>query len=471
MSRNFIDKARIFVQGGKGGRGACSFDRQKYVPMGGPDGGDGGKGGDVILVASHQASSLLDFKHRSHFKAKPGGYGRSSNKTGAGGADLRVPVPVGTLVYSDPEGRLLADLKEEGQEFIVAKGGRGGRGNVRFVTEINNGPRDHELGEPGVERWVRLELRVVAQVGIIGFPNAGKSTLLAAVTNARPAIADYPFTTLCPVLGVWEHNYQSVVLADIPGLIEGAAEGAGLGHDFLRHISRTRVLLHLVSLAEIDKEAPLAKYDQIRHELAQYDPELAQRPEVVALTKIDLAPEKEEELAAIEAAAQARGLELNLVSAFSHQGLKELMLKVYYALQQSPPLPELEIEPEVEPAPEDFTITREEDGWHVDGVRLNKLVRMTNLSEDESINRLQRRFNAWGVERRLGEMGAQPGDPVFIAGCEFNYEPTPVWMDGVEPDYEPDVRPSQKARLQDKKPPKRQSLAALAGLKGRSKRK
>ena len=471
MSRNFIDKTRVFVQGGKGGRGACSFDRQKFVPMGGPDGGDGGRGGSVIFYACENSSSLLDFKHRSHFRAKPGGFGRSSNKTGANGADLRVPVPVGTLVYTDEGHDLIADLNEPGAEYVVAKGGRGGRGNTRFVTEINNGPRDHELGEPGEERWLRLELRVVAQVGIIGFPNAGKSTLLASVTNAKPAIADYPFTTLCPVLGVWERNYRTLVFADIPGLIEGAADGAGLGHDFLRHISRTKVLLHILSLADVDKDEPLAKYDQIRKELESYDASLATRPEVVALNKIDL-PDKEEELEAIKKAAAERGLKLHLVSCYTRFGLDELMMDVFETVQHAPDLPAFEITPEVAPAPEDFTISREEDGWHVDGVRVNKLVRMTNLDEEESVNRMQRRFNAWGVERRLGEAGAVPDDPVFIAGHEFSYDPAPVWLDDTEEIEELDVRPSQKVRLERKSSGnKRQSLASLAGLRGRGRSK
>ncbi len=466
MSRNFIDKTRVFVQGGRGGRGACSFDRQKYVPMGGPDGGDGGAGGSVIFFASENCDSLLDFKHRSHFKAKAGDFGRSSNKTGASAPDLRVPVPVGTLVYTEDD-HLVADLKSPGQEYVAAKGGRGGRGNARFITEINNGPRDHELGEPGEERWLRLELRVVAQVGIIGFPNVGKSTLLASVTHANPIIADYPFTTLCPVLGVWQRKYKTLVFADIPGLIEGAAQGAGLGHDFLRHISRTKVLLHILSLAEIDKNEPLAKYDQIRHELEAYDEVLKDRPEVLALNKIDL-PDKDEELAAVEQACRERGLKLHLVSCFTHQGLEELVEDVFQVVQSAPDLPEFEIEPEVIPAPEDFDIVRAEDGWHVSGVRLNKLVFMTNLDEEESVNRLQRRFNAWGVERRLGEAGAQPGDPVFIAGKEFSYDPTPVWFDADEdsPDT-PDVRPSQKIRLAGKAQSKRPSLASLAGLRGR----
>ncbi|MBQ7503659.1 GTPase ObgE [bacterium] len=470
MSKNFVDKAKIYVQGGKGGRGSCSFRREKFVPMGGPDGGDGGKGGDIILVASENCSTLLDFKHRAHFKAQPGMYGRSANKNGAKGKDLRLPVPVGTLVYTAEDDRLIADLNTHGAEFIVAKGGRGGRGNVHFLTETNNGPRDHELGEPGEERWVRLELRVVAQVGIIGFPNVGKSTLLASVTNAKPAIADYPFTTLSPVLGVWERNFRRLVFADIPGLIEGAAEGAGLGHDFLRHISRTRVLLHIISLAEVDKDEPLAKYDQIRRELEAYDPALKERPEVLAVNKVELF-DKAEELEALRRVCRERGLKLHEVSCFARSGLDELMLDVFEAVQKSPDLPEFTVEPEKIYAPEDFTVSKEEDGWHVDGVRVNKAVLMTNLDEDESVNRLQRRFNAWGVEDRLAEAGAKPGDPVFIAGHEFSYDPAPVWADEIDLDEEPDVRPSQKVRLENKTAVKRQSLAGLAGLRGRGKRR
>ena len=469
MSKNFIDKAHIFVQGGKGGRGCCSFMGEKYVPMGGPDGGDGGDGGSVILVAKENCDTLIEFKHKAHFRAQAGGFGRSDNKNGAKGKNLYVNVPIGTLVYTD-EGDLISDLAINGSEFIVAKGGRGGRGNTHFVTKTNHGPRDHELGEPGEERWIRLELRVVAQVGIIGFPNVGKSTLLSCVTHATPAIADYPFTTLSPVLGVWEKNYRTLVFADIPGLIEGAGNGAGLGHDFLRHIDRTKVLLHLLSLAEVDKDEPLAQYDKIRKELEIYNDTLKDRPEVVAVNKIEL-EDKQEELEALQEACKKRGIKLHLVSCYTRQGLDELMLDVYETVQNTPDLPKYKIVQEDTPAPENFTISKEDDGWHVIGFRVERAVRMTNLNEDESVNRLQRKFNAWGVEAKLAEAGAKPGDNVIIAGNEFDYNPTPTWVEEIEPDIEPDVRPSQKIRLDNKTQKKFQSLANIAGLRGRGKNK
>ncbi len=469
MSKNFIDRAKIFVKAGDGGRGALSFAREKFVPDGGPDGGDGGRGGHIFLQADENLNTLLDFRHRSHFKATKGGYGQSSNKHGANGKDLYIKVPLGTIVYDDKDNRCIADLTKHGDEIMVAKGGRGGRGNVHFVTMENHGPREHELGEPGDERWLRLELRVVAEIGIIGFPNVGKSTLLSTVTNAEPAIAPYPFTTLSPVLGVYERSYQRLVFADIPGLIEGAADGAGLGHDFLRHVDRTCVLLHILDLGTVDKNDPLKNYRAIRHELETYSEELGGRPEVVAVNKIDL-PGKEEELAALEQAFIDMNKPLFEISCYDKAGLDALMSQLFQSVAEAPPLPQRLIQPDLPADPEDFEIFNEDGVWVVRGVRIEKAVAMTDMREDESVSRLQRRFVSWGVEDKLLEMGAQMGDTVRVGRTEFNFEPVPDWVEEYRKSEEPDMRPSQKARLEEKKKIKRVSLSDLAG-RGRGRRK
>ncbi|MGE3272482.1 MAG: GTPase ObgE, partial [Chloroflexota bacterium] len=280
--QNTIDTAAIFAKAGDGGNGASSFRREKFVPRGGPDGGDGGRGGSVYLVANPSVSTLLEFSNRRHFKAGRGGNGAGAKKHGKAGENIRILVPLGTVVASD--GVMLADLSQAGDEVMVARGGRGGLGNVHFMTSTNQAPTVAQKGEPGEERWVTLELKTIADVGLVGYPNVGKSSLLAALTAARPKIADYPFTTLEPNLGVAEQDHFTFVLADIPGLIEGAHRGVGLGHQFLRHVERSRVLLHVIDASVAD---PVATYEAVREELELYNPTLAARPEVVALNKID----------------------------------------------------------------------------------------------------------------------------------------------------------------------------------------
>ncbi len=474
MSKNFVDRARIFVKAGDGGDGHSSFRREKFVPLGGPDGGDGGDGGSVVFRADENRNTLLDFRHKSHFKAKCGGNGGKKNCHGANADNLVVGVPVGTIVFDDSEEHCLADLSYHGAEFVAAKGGRGGRGNTHFQTLERKGPREYELGEPGDERWLRLELRVVAQVGIIGFPNVGKSTLLSTVTDAQPAIADYPFTTLSPVLGVVERNYQRVILADIPGLIEGAADGAGLGHDFLRHISRTRVLLHMIDLSAVQADEPLRGYEIIRHELESYDEDLRRRPEVIAVNKIDIEGH-EEALAALDKALRRQGKRLHKISCITGEGVEDLLAELFEVVREAPSLPKIQVKVEVKPEVDDFEVLAEDDVWVVRGYRVEKAVAMTDLDEEESLNRLQRKFNAWGVEDALTAAGAVPGDTVRIGKSEFAFEPTPVWVDSYETEksQEPEVRPSQVVRLQEKQQRRneRQSLAAMAGLRGRGKRK
>ena len=286
----FIDEAKIFVKAGDGGRGCVSFRREKYVPFGGPNGGDGGKGGDVIFMASASHNTLLDLKYNQHHVAKSGGHGEGSNRTGRSAPDLVIPVPVGTLVIDDETGDILADLVTADQRYVVAQGGIGGRGNARFKTSTNQAPRFAQSGIPGEERWIRLELKLLADVGIIGLPNVGKSTFISRVSAARPKIADYPFTTLTPHLGVvrYGENFNSFVLADIPGLIEGAHQGVGMGIQFLRHIERTSLLLHILDISRDEISTGWHDYEVINSELASYSPELIQKPQIVAVNKTDL---------------------------------------------------------------------------------------------------------------------------------------------------------------------------------------
>lgn len=320
----FIDRGVIAVRGGDGGRGCLSFRREKFVPKGGPDGGDGGAGGDVILVADAGLSTLLDFQHRRHFRAIKGGNGQGANRHGRRGGSLVVPVPVGTVVRDATTREVLADLVQHGQRVIVARGGRGGRGNARFVTPTRRAPRHAEPGERGEERTVELELKLIADVGLLGFPNAGKSTLLTRVSAARPKIADYPFTTTEPYLGVVGlPDGRSFVLADIPGLIEGAHRGAGLGHTFLRHIARTSVLIHLLDLAALDRD-PVADFHALNREVERYDPALLQRPMLVALNKVDLA-EARERAPAVAAAIERLGYRVAAISGSTGEGVEALM--------------------------------------------------------------------------------------------------------------------------------------------------
>ncbi|MCW5883064.1 MAG: GTPase ObgE, partial [Anaerolineae bacterium] len=316
----FFDEARIFVKAGDGGNGIVAFRREKFVPRGGPSGGNGGRGGDVILVADDRLQTLIDFKKRSHFRAERGGHGGGSNMQGANGESLRIRVPVGTVVRNEA-GDLVADLMTPGQEVVVARAGKGGRGNASFASASQQAPRFAEKGEPGEELWVSLELKLVADVGIVGVPNAGKSTLLAAVSAARPKIADYPFTTLVPNLGVAEVDHRVFVLADSPGLIEGASQGIGLGFKFLRHVERTRVLIHLVDGLSED---PLGDMEMINHELDVFDPRMSRKPQIVAFNKMDV-PQAAERWPAVQAAISGRGLPAYAISAATGQGVQALL--------------------------------------------------------------------------------------------------------------------------------------------------
>lgn len=336
----FVDRVRIRVRAGDGGNGCVSFRRERYVPKGGPDGGDGGKGGDVILQADSQLSTLLDLSFPQQFRAQKGAHGKGKNQTGKDGEDLILRVPVGTLVLDDETGEVLQDLLFDGQRFIAARGGRGGRGNARFATPVHRTPRHAEKGEKGEERWLRLELKLIADVGLIGFPNAGKSTLLARISSARPKIADYPFTTLAPNLGVVEREEgRCFVVADIPGLIEGASRGAGLGHTFLRHVERTSVLVHLLDISGDLPQDPMKHFDTLNHELRAYHPALAEKTQLVALNKIDL-PGVRKRIEEVKAMFEKRGHRLYPISGKTGEGVDELILALTLALASVSPLQE-----------------------------------------------------------------------------------------------------------------------------------
>ncbi|MDX1436244.1 MAG: GTPase ObgE [Anaerolineales bacterium] len=409
----FIDEAEIIARSGKGGDGMLHFRREKYVPRGGPDGGDGGHGGDVVFVVDPKLSTLASFRNKKMFVAADGLKGGPNNRTGRSQDPVTVRVPPGTLVFDAQSGDLLGDLVERGQELVVCKGGRGGRGNSHFASSRNQTPQIAERGEPGEEKNLRLELKVLADVGVVGAPNAGKSTFLAAVTNARPKIGAYPFTTLAPNLGVAELDEEvSLVLADIPGLIEGAHEGAGLGHSFLRHIQRTRVLIHLLDgLAE----DPLADFSQINTELALFDPELGDKPQVVALNKVDL-PDVMERWPELERQLKQKGYEPFHISAAAGTNVRGLLFQAYQVLQETP-VREVSDELPVyryDEDPEAFEIVRRPDGWQVVGAAIERAAAMTYWEHDQSVRRFQRILQALGVEEGLREAGVAEGDTVII---------------------------------------------------------
>jgi GTP-binding protein len=418
----FYDEVDIIIKAGDGGDGCVAFRREKYVPFGGPAGGDGGKGGDVLFYVDTHLNTLYRFTRRRHFKAENGQHGRGKNQHGAAGADIRIPVPPGTIVYDADSGDLLGDLTEPGQELIVARGGRGGRGNARFATSTNQAPRIAEHGEPGEERDLHLELKLLADIGLVGVPNAGKSTLLAAVTAARPKIAPYPFTTLQPNLGVVVlDNDTEFVLADIPGLIEGASEGKGLGHEFLRHVERTRVLIHLLDGLSDD---PLADLTAINHELEAFGHDLAQKPQLIALNKLD-EPWVRERWPEIEAALRAQGYKPMAISALAREGTRELLTRAAHMLAELPEEPSARELPVFRPQADKnaFTVEREaEDEWRVRGIRIERIATMTVWNLDEAVRRFQRTLERMGITEALEEAGIEPGDTVRIGESELVWE-------------------------------------------------
>lgn len=419
----FIDQVNIHVKSGKGGDGMVHFRREKYEPRGGPDGGDGGRGGDVIFEVKPTLNSLSHFRPKQKFAAENGANGGSAQKTGRDGKDLVIPVPPGTVIYDAETGALLGDLTEAGQRLVVCKGGRGGRGNQHFATSRNQAPRIAERGEPHEEKFLRLELKLIADIGIVGLPNAGKSTLLSVLTNAKPKIGDYPFTTLEPNLGVAKIDEDTaVVLADIPGLIEGAHAGAGLGHDFLRHIQRTRVLIHLLDGLSED---PLADFSQINSELALFDPKLAKKPQVVVLNKIDQ-PDVRERLHDIKAGFKKRGVDLIAASAMARTNTREVLLKAYQKLRElKPDQMEEEVLPVYKPEtdPNHFEIERGSGNeWRIRGIAIERAAKMTYWEHDGSVRRFQRLMQKLGVDEALRQAGVREGDTVFIGDFELEWQ-------------------------------------------------
>ncbi len=417
----FLDQAKIHVKAGDGGNGAVAFRREKYIPFGGPSGGDGGHGGDVVLVVDPRLNTLSSFHHKSKFAAHRGENGHGKDMTGASGADLRIAVPPGTVVRDADTGLLVADLTSPGQELVVARGGRGGRGNARFATSTNQAPRMAENGEPGGTRTLVLELKLIADVGIVGLPNAGKSTLLASVSAARPKIADYPFTTLEPYLGVASlDDDTTLVLADIPGLIEGASQGAGLGHEFLRHIERTRVLIHLL---DGTSQNPLADYNIVNAELKAFGRGLDAKLQIVGFNKMDL-PDAQERWPEVKQSLGQRGVEALAVSAVANEGVRELLFAAVRKLAEPAPA---EIE---EPVPvitltedESFTIKHTAGGWKVSGARIEKIMAMSRLDSYEALQHLQRKLERIGLIEALTSAGVQEGDTVTIGDFEMEWHP------------------------------------------------
>jgi GTP-binding protein len=430
----FFDRARIFVKAGNGGNGSAHFRREKFAPFGGPDGGDGGRGGTVYLVANAGMNTLVDFHYNARYAAKHGGDGARQKMHGAAGANKTLKVPVGTVVRDGDSGELLADLVEPGQKVMVARGGRGGLGNVHFATSTNQAPREAQLGEPGEERWVDLELKLLADVGLVGYPNAGKSTLLSVVTRARPKIADYPFTTLVPNLGVVavgdpsRGDDYSFVMADIPGLIEGAAQGVGLGHEFLRHVERTRLLLHLIDGANGERD-PWDEFEAINKELAEHSADLAARPQIVVLTKMDL-PEARERWPALQARAEAEGYTARAISSATQEGMQELInftaerlreLRGEEAERAKTEIPATG--PVLRPQPEDAFIVEpgDEGVYYVRGRRVERMAAMTNPDSYEGMERLEKQLRKMGVIAALEEAGAKPGDVVYIGRTQLEW--------------------------------------------------
>ena len=425
MANTFIDTAKITVRSGAGGNGAVAFHREKYVAAGGPDGGDGGRGGDIVLKVDERMSTLMDFRYKRKYVAENGGNGAGKRCTGKDGAPLVIRVPRGTVVRDAETREIICDMSGD-ESFVLARGGNGGWGNKHFATPTRQTPQFAKAGLPGKERVVLLELKLLADVGLVGFPNVGKSTLLSVATKARPKIADYPFTTLFPNLGVvFVDDGVSFVLADIPGIIEGAADGAGLGHDFLRHIDRCRLLIHLVDVSGLEGRDPVEDFEAICAELQAYSPDLASRRMLVAANKLDIAQDRDG-LDRLRAHVEALGLPFFELSAASHQGVRELMRAAAGELAHLPPVrvyePEyVERPPQVDTS-EPLTIRHEDDVWIVEGPWLQKIMANVNFSNYESRNWFDRMLRTAGLFDRLEEMGIHDGDLVSLYDLDFEYQ-------------------------------------------------
>lgn len=421
----FYDKAKVFVSGGSGGNGVVAFRREKFVPRGGPSGGDGGRGGNVIFRADEGLRTLIDFRYKRHYRAEKGTHGEGSKRHGKDGKDLIVPVPTGTVIKDAQTGELLGDLTSHGQELLVARGGRGGRGNTSFATSQNRIPTVAEKGEPGEEKEIFLELKLLADVGLVGFPNVGKSTIISRVSAAKPKIENYHFTTLVPNLGtVYLPEQASFVLADIPGLIEGAHLGQGLGHEFLRHIERTRLIIHVLDIAQSEGRDALEDFRKINQELSKYNEKLGRRKQIVAANKMDLTG-AQENLDKLRAELGDQ-YEIFPVSAATGEGLETLMLRAGELLKQieaePPEEPESSERVLIKPKPrEPFVIEKKDGVFLVTGREVEKHIAMTDLDNDDALRRLQRIFLTMGLEDALREKGIQSGDTVSIGGIEFEF--------------------------------------------------
>jgi GTPase len=426
----FVDQVKIYVKGGDGGNGMVAFRREKYVPKGGPAGGDGGRGGDVIFEVDEGLRTLMDFRYKRHFKGERGENGMSKNQHGKNAEPLIVKVPPGTVVIDDDTKEVIADLTEHGQRAVIAKGGRGGRGNTRFATASNPAPEIAEKGEPGQERYVTLELKLLADVGLVGFPSVGKSTLLSVVSSAKPKIAAYHFTTIVPNLGVVEtEDGRSFVMADLPGLIEGAHQGVGLGHQFLRHIERTRVIVHVIDMSAMEGRDPYEDYLTINEELRQYNLRLTERPQIIVANKMDM-PEAEKNLQEFKQKLKEE-IPIFPISAVTKQGVRELLFAIADLVETTPEFPLYDLDEDrlnnrvvykhkkEEP---DFTITRDSEGAFVlSGEKIEKLFKMTDFSRDESIRRFARQLRSMGVDDALRARGAKDGDTVKLLDYEFEF--------------------------------------------------
>ncbi|XFO65881.1 GTPase Obg [Sporomusa silvacetica DSM 10669] len=422
----FIDRAKITVKAGNGGNGMSSFRREKFVPNGGPSGGDGGRGANVVLIGDSNLNTLLDFRYKRIFKADNGANGQSSNMHGRGAEDLLIKVPPGTIIKDEVTGQVLGDITEIGQTIVVAKGGRGGRGNARFVNSVHRAPTFAELGEPGAERPLMLELKLLADVGLVGYPSVGKSSILAMVSAAKPDIAAYHFTTLSPVLGVVSIGEgQNFVLADIPGLIEGAHEGVGLGHDFLRHVERTKVLIHVLDVSGLEGRDPVDDFHKINNELKLYNERLFKRPQIIAANKMDL-PEAQENYERVAKYMTELGHEIYPISAATGDGLTALMQRAAQLLADYVEEPEEIEEAKIyEAKPEDaFSVRRDEDGaFVVEGAGIEKLVAMTRFGDEEGVLRFQAIWRRIGIDDELRARGIKEGDTVRIRDMEFEFRP------------------------------------------------
>lgn len=428
----FADRARIFIKSGKGGDGHVSFRRELYVPDGGPDGGNGGKGGDIIFEVDKGLNTLGDFRHNSKYIAKSGEEGGKIRCTGRDGEDLVIKVPEGTVIYDDESRKVIADMSNDNLREVILKGGRGGKGNMNYATSTMQAPQYAQPGQDAQELWVRLELKVIADVGLVGFPNVGKSTLLSRVTNARPKIANYHFTTLNPNLGVVDlDGGRGFVIADIPGLIEGASEGVGLGHEFLRHIERTKVIIHMVDAASTEGRDPVADIKAINEELRAYNPELLKRPQVIAANKIDAIytdDETENPVDVIKKAFEPEGIKVYPISAVTGQGLKELLYYVRELLDSMTDEPvmfekELDTDTLFDNPNEAFYVEKDDKGVYVvSGPRIDRMLGYTNLESEKGFNFFQKFLRQTGILKQLKELGVQEGDTVRVGDyLEFDY--------------------------------------------------